>query len=364
MKSRELSRRDLLKGAAASLGVAALAACQPAVVEKVVRETVVVKEAVEVEKEVTRIVEPLTRLHADAEDLRVLLDLADEEDDAATLEEAVRGLDGLEQRLRVFETERLMAEDHDACNAFLSIHAGAGGTESCDWARMLLRMYTRYCEAKGWKLQEVALLPADEAGIKSVDLKVEGPLAFGHLRAEIGVHRLVRISPFDYQGRRHTSFASVDVSPEVEEGEIEIRSEDLRVDTYRAGGKGGQHVNVTDSAVRITHLPTGVVVQCQNERSQHKNRAQAMRVLLSRLYERRRREQEATQMAKYGQKGEIAFGSQIRSYVLQPYTLAKDHRTGHEVGDVNAVLDGDLDEFIEAYHNWRLEQQAEKPGTP
>jgi peptide chain release factor 2 len=253
-----------------------------------------------------------------------------------------------------------MAEDHDHCNAFLSIHAGAGGTESCDWARMLLRMYSRYCEAKGWKLQEVDLLPADEAGIKSVDLKVEGTLAFGHLRAEIGVHRLVRISPFDFQGRRHTSFASVDVSPEVEEGEIEIRSDDLRVDTFRAGGKGGQHVNVTDSAVRITHLPTGVVVQCQNERSQHKNRAQAMRVLLSRLYERRRRQQEATQMAKYGQKGEIAFGSQIRSYVLQPYTLAKDHRTGYEVGDVNAVLDGEIDEFIVAYHNWRLEQQSGK----
>ncbi|MBN2490154.1 MAG: peptide chain release factor 2 [Planctomycetes bacterium] len=311
-------------------------------------------------KGLKRVVEPLAALRAEVGDLEVLFGLAEEEDDAATRAEAVRGLEGLERKLRAFETQRLMSEDLDAGNAFLSIHAGAGGTESCDWAQMLLRMYTRYCEAKGWTIEEVALLAGEEAGIRGVDLRVAGPLAFGHLRAEIGVHRLVRISPFDYQGRRHTSFASVDVSPEVEEGAIEIRSEDLRVDTYRAGGKGGQHVNVTDSAVRITHLPTGVVVQCQNERSQHKNRAQAMRVLLSRLYERRRREQEAAQLAKYGQKGEIAFGSQIRSYVLQPYTLAKDHRTGHEVGDVGAVLDGELDDFIEAYHNWRLEQQAGK----
>jgi peptide chain release factor 2 len=255
-----------------------------------------------------------------------------------------------------------MSEDHDGCNAFLSIHAGAGGTESCDWARMLLRMYGKYCENKGWTVNEVDLLPGEEAGIKSVDLKIGGELAFGHLRAEIGVHRLVRISPYDFQGRRHTSFASVDVSPEVEEGEIEIRQEDLRIDTYRASGKGGQHVNVTDSAVRITHIPTGVVVQCQNERSQHKNRSQAMKVLLSRLYEKRRREQDAKQLAKYGQKGEIAFGSQIRSYVLQPYTLAKDHRTGFERGDVNAVLDGGLDDFIEAYHNWRLEEAEKKKG--
>jgi len=305
-------------------------------------------------------VDPLAKLLAEAEDLEILFGLAEEENDEAARAEAAQGLAGLEGRLRLYETERLMSEDHDGCNAFLSIHAGAGGTESCDWARMLLRMYGKYCESKGWKVSEVDLLSGEEAGIKSVDLKVDGELAFGHLRAEIGVHRLVRISPYDFQGRRHTSFASVDVSPEVEEGEIEIRQEDLRIDTYRASGKGGQHVNVTDSAVRITHIPTGVVVQCQNERSQHKNRSQAMKVLLSRLYERRRREQEAEQLAKYGQKGEIAFGSQIRSYVLQPYTLAKDHRTSFERGDVNAVLDGELDDFIEAYHNWRLERENGK----
>ncbi len=255
-----------------------------------------------------------------------------------------------------------MSEDHDNCNAFLSIHAGAGGTESCDWARMLLRMYSKYIESKGWKLHEVDILPGEETGIRSADIKVEGDLTFGHLRSEIGVHRLVRISPYDFQGRRHTSFCSVDVSPEVEEGEIEIKKEELRVDTYRAGGAGGQHVNVTDSAVRITHLPTGVVVQCQNERSQHKNRSQAMKVLLSRLYERRRREMQEAQDAKYGQKGEIGFGSQIRSYVLQPYTLAKDHRTNHEKGDVGAVLDGRLDDFIQAYHRWRMEMGQSGKG--
>ena len=311
-------------------------------------------------KKLKQIVEPLNRLNAEIEDLEVLFSLAHEENDEATLQEAEKGVGLLDQKLGRFETTRLMAEDHDQNNAYLAIHAGAGGTESCDWARMLLRMYMKYCEDKGWRVTEVDLLPGEEAGIKSVDLKVDGLLAFGHLRAEIGVHRLVRISPYDYQGRRHTSFASVDVSPEIEEGEIEIRSDDLRVDTYRASGKGGQHVNVTDSAVRITHLPTNTVVQCQNERSQHKNRSQAMKVLLSRLYEKRRREQDAAQLVKYGQKGEIAFGSQIRSYVLQPYTLAKDHRTGFEKGDVNAVLDGDLDGFIEAYHRWRIEQG---PGT-
>jgi peptide chain release factor 2 len=309
-------------------------------------------------KGLKQVVQPLTELTSECEDLEVLFGLAAEEEDEAAHAEALAHLAALEEKLRHYETERLMSEDHDNCNAFLSIHAGAGGTESCDWARILMRMYSRFCERKGWKLHEVDVLPAEEAGIKSADLKIEGPLAFGHLRAEIGVHRLVRISPFDFQGRRHTSFASVDVSPEVEEGEIEIRTEDLRVDTYRASGKGGQHVNTTDSAVRITHLPTNTVVQCQNERSQHKNRSQAMKVLLSRLYEKRRREQNEEQSAKYGQKGEIAFGSQIRSYVLQPYTLAKDHRTNHDKGDVNAVLDGDLDGFIEAYHNWRLEESG------
>jgi len=311
-------------------------------------------------KALKRVVGPVLALNAQAEDLEVLFTLAREEKDENTLNEALEGVLLLEGDLRRYESERLMCEDHDGCNAFLSIHAGAGGTESCDWTRMLLRMYTKYAEKKGWKLTEVDHLAGEEAGLKSVDVKIDGDMAFGHLRAEIGVHRLVRISPYDFQGRRHTSFASVDLSPEVEVGEIDVKTEDLRIDTYRASGKGGQHVNVTDSAVRITHIPTGVVVQCQNERSQHKNRAYAMKVLMSRLYEKRRREQEAEQMAKYGQKGDIAFGNQIRSYVLQPYTLAKDHRSNHEVGDVNAVLDGALDGFIEEYHAWRLEQKSKK----
>ena len=309
-------------------------------------------------KNLKAIVEPLGKIGSEAEDMNLLLGMAREENDEGTVAEVTESISGLEERLDRYEVERQMSEEHDHCNAFLTIQAGAGGTESCDWARMLLRMYTRYAETKGWKIHEVDVLPAEEAGIKSADIKLEGDLAFGHLRAEIGVHRLVRISPFDYQGRRHTSFCSVDVSPEIEEGEIEIKKEDLRIDTYRAGGAGGQHVNVTDSAVRITHIPTGIVVQCQNERSQHKNRAQAMKVLLSRLYEQRRREQEAEQLAKYGQKGEIGFGSQIRSYVLQPYTLAKDHRNNYEEGDVHAVLDGRLDGYITAYHRWRLEQRS------
>lgn len=309
-------------------------------------------------KELKRIVDPLAKAETEVEDMQLLLEMAADEGDERTANEVAENIERVETDLVNYEIERQMSEDHDHCNAFVSIQAGQGGTESCDWARMLFRMYMKYFEQKGWKVEEVDVLAGEEAGIKSADLRVEGDLVFGHMRAEIGVHRLVRISPFDFQGRRHTSFCSVDVSPEIEEGEIEIKKEDLRIDTYRASGKGGQHVNVTDSAVRITHIPTGVVVQCQNERSQHKNRAQAMKVLLSRLYEKRRREQEAEQNAKYGQKGDIGFGSQIRSYVLQPYTMAKDHRTNHENGDVNAVLDGRVDPFIKAYHRWRMENRA------
>ncbi|MBA7705341.1 Peptide chain release factor 2 [subsurface metagenome] len=243
-------------------------------------------------------------------------------------------------------------------NCFFSIHAGAGGTESCDWANMLLRMYTRYFEANKYKFQELDITPGEEAGIRSITLRVSGPFAFGKLSCETGVHRLVRISPFDSQSRRHTSFAAVDCVPEFEEDiDVEVNEEDLRIDFYRASGAGGQHVNKTSSAVRITHGPTGIVVQCQNERSQHKNRAQAMKVLKARLYmlEQQKRDDEIAKL--YGNKGEIAWGSQIRSYVLQPYQMVKDHRTSFQTGNVDAVLDGELNGFIESYLRHRAKNK-------
>jgi peptide chain release factor 2 len=243
-------------------------------------------------------------------------------------------------------------------NCFFSIHAGAGGTESCDWANMLLRMYTRYFEANKYKFQELDITPGEEAGIRSITLRVSGPFAFGKLSCETGVHRLVRISPFDSQSRRHTSFAAVDCVPEFEEDiDVEVNEEDLRIDFYRASGAGGQHVNKTSSAVRITHEPTGIVVQCQNERSQHKNKAQAMKVLKARLYmlEQQKRDDEIAKL--YGNKGEIAWGSQIRSYVLQPYQMVKDHRTSFQTGNVDAVLDGELDGFIESYLRHRAKNK-------
>jgi len=246
-------------------------------------------------------------------------------------------------------------------NCFFSIHAGAGGTESCDWANMLLRMYTRYFEANKYKFQELDITPGEEAGIRSITLRVSGPFAFGKLSCEIGVHRLVRISPFDSNKRRHTSFAAVDCFPEFEEDiDVEIKEEDLRTDFYRASGAGGQHVNKVSSAVRITHLPTGIVVQCQNERSQHKNRAQAMKVLKSRLYmlEQQKRDDELAKL--YSEKGEIAWGNQIRSYVLQPYQMVKDHRTSFQTGNVEPVLDGELDEFIESYLRYRAKTRQGK----
>jgi peptide chain release factor 2 len=243
-------------------------------------------------------------------------------------------------------------------NCFFSIHAGAGGTESCDWANMLLRMYTRYFEANKYKFQELDITPGEEAGIRSITLRVSGPFVFGKLSCETGVHRLVRISPFDSQKRRHTSFAAVDCIPEFEDDiDAEINEEDLRIDFYRASGAGGQHVNKTSSAVRITHEPTGIVVQCQNERSQHKNKAQAMKVLKARLYmlEQQKRDDEIAKL--YGNKGEIAWGSQIRSYVLQPYQMVKDHRTNFQTGNVDAVLDGELNGFIESYLRHRAKNK-------
>lgn len=301
-------------------------------------------------KSVRAFTDPFQRLAEEIEEASVLDELAREEGDDATQNEVMAKLRGLGEELDRFELRSIMVSDADPLGCFLSIHAGAGGTEACDWAEILFRMYLRWVERADMTASIVSYLPADEAGIKSATINVKGDYAFGYLKAEQGVHRLVRISPFDAQKRRHTSFASVDITPEFEEEpDIEILDSELRIDTYRSSGAGGQHVNVTDSAVRITHLPTNIVVTCQNERSQHKNRATAMNLLRAKLYQMREQERMDEAQKLYGEKGEIAFGSQIRSYVMQPYQLVKDHRTSVERGNVTAVLDGDLDGFIEAY---------------
>ncbi len=283
------------------------------------------------------------------EEAGVLLELAEEEGDPATRREAVEGLAAAEARIEEAELRRLLGGEHDAGNAIVSINAGAGGTDACDWAEILLRMYLRWAERHGMKTEILDLQAGEEAGVRSATFTVEGDYAYGYLKTEEGVHRLVRISPFDAQARRHTAFASVTVYPELDDSiEVEIDERDLRIDTYRAGGAGGQHVNKTDSAVRITHLPTGIVVQCQNERSQHKNKAAAMKVLRARLYERMRQEQAEKLAQLSAGKKAIDFGSQIRSYTLHPSQRVKDHRTGVEVGNTTAVLDGDLDGFMRA----------------
>ncbi len=284
------------------------------------------------------------------EEARGYFDLAKEENDEETLKEVSVKVSRVEKDLQSAEFKRMLGGESDRNNAIVSIHSGAGGTEAQDWASMLLRMYLRWAERKGFRAEVIDTLAGEEAGIKSATFEVTGDYAYGYLKAEVGIHRLVRISPFDAGKRRHTSFASVFVYPEINEDiVIEVKDEDLRVDTFRSSGAGGQHVNKTDSAVRITHFPTGIVVQCQNERSQHKNRSMAMKVLKARLYELKLREQEEKAEALHSTKKDIAWGSQIRSYVLQPYRLVKDHRTNFEMGNVDAVLDGDLDEFIQAY---------------
>ncbi len=294
--------------------------------------------------------EQLERNESQLEDLEVLLEMGEEEEDEETISEAWHGVVALEQEVRRMELARLLAGPHDQNNAIVTIHAGAGGTEAQDWADMLLRMYLRWCEKRGFSITMLDHMPGEEAGIKGATFLVKGPYAYGYLKAEAGVHRLVRISPFDASGRRHTSFASVFVVPELDDTiDIEINEKDIRVDTYRASGAGGQHVNKTSSAVRITHIPTGIVVQCQNERSQHKNRAIAMKILKARLYQRELAKREEEKQKLHSDKKEIAFGSQIRSYILQPYQLVKDHRTGVEVGNVKEVLDGSIDTFIEEY---------------
>ncbi len=272
------------------------------------------------------------------------------EGDADAIGEARAKLDAGEQGVTALEMQQMLGGEHDAGNAIVTIHPGAGGTEAQDWAEMLMRMYLRWCERKGYKVTLIDRLEGEGAGIKSVTFMVEGDYAYGYLRAEAGVHRLVRISPFDANARRQTSFASVFVYPDIEDDiEVEVNEADLRVDTYRSSGAGGQHVNKTDSAVRLTHLPTGIVVACQNERSQHKNRSMAMKILKAKLYELEMEKQKEKMEVFTKTKKEIGFGSQIRSYVLHPYRMVKDLRTGHETGNTDAVLDGDLDKFIEAY---------------
>jgi len=308
-------------------------------------------------------VRPFDELVRLLEDGALMLELAEAEEEGAQRQQALAEVAHMFDRAEVMfsklRLQSLLGGKLDACNAYLTLHSGAGGTESCDWADMLFRMYRMYCEDNGFEVEVLDSQPGEEAGIKSVTFLVSGPYAYGYLKAERGVHRLVRISPFDANKRRHTSFSSLDVVAELtEEIEVEIKDEDLRVDTYRSGGAGGQHVNKTDSAIRLTHLPTGIVVAVQSERSQHKNRAKAMSMLKAKLYEyyedKKRKEMERF----YGEKGEIAWGSQIRSYVFQPYTMVKDHRTGEQTSNVQAVMDGHIQPFIEAY----LRQNAVKIG--
>jgi peptide chain release factor 2 len=320
------------------------------------------EKAQEILKEQSRIkstLDGLKRLTSDLEDVEVLEELSAEEEDEEAAREAREKLSEITSRVETLEFKRILGDPDDERNAIVSINAGAGGTESQDWAEMLLRMYLRYAELNEFTTEFIEYQEGDEAGMKSATFLVKGDYAFGYLKGESGVHRLVRISPFDSNKRRHTSFASVFVSPEIDEGiEVEIEEKDLRVDTYRASGAGGQHVNKTDSAIRITHFPTGIVVSCQNERSQHQNRATAMKILKARLYELEKEKQREKIDELNASKKEIGWGSQIRSYVLHPYRMIKDHRTGFETGNVEPVLDGDLSEFIKAYLQMRA---AEKP---
>jgi len=296
-------------------------------------------------------------LESDTEDMEAMLELWEEAQDGFSPQEVLSDVAGLKKRMDEMYLETLLSGPYDQNSAIVSLHAGAGGTESMDWASMLLRMYTRWCEDKKYEFNILDFLPGEEAGVKSVTFEAVGENAYGYLKAEKGVHRLVRISPYDSSSRRHTSFASVDVMPEISDDvDVEIKSEDLRVDTFRSGGAGGQHVNKTESAIRITHLPTGVVTQCQNERSQVQNRETAMKILKAKLLELKEREAQDKIKGIKGEMKKIEWGSQIRSYVFHPYSLIKDHRTGTEVGNVQAVMDGDLDIFIDAY----LKQ---KPGA-
>ncbi len=309
---------------------------------------------------VKSVVEQYEKLFAEQEDLTAMLELAEEEGDESIEAEIAGGVQELVRKVNEFELQLLLNQPYDKLNAILELHPGAGGTESQDWAQMLYRMYTRWAEKRGFKVEVLDFLPGDEAGIKSVTILVKGYNAYGYLKAEKGVHRLVRISPFDASGRRHTSFVSCDIMPEISDDiEIEIRPEDLKVDTYRSSGAGGQHVNKTESAIRITHIPSGIVVACQTERSQIQNRERAMKMLRSKLYERKIEEQQKHLAEIRGEQSDIAWGNQIRSYVFHPYSMVKDHRTSVETGNVGAVMDGDLDSFIDGYLRSQIRHDPE-----
>ncbi len=295
-------------------------------------------------------IESWERYRREAEDARLLAQMALEEEDESSLKEVEKDVNRIEREIKGLEEQLLLGDPDDKRNAILAINAGAGGTEAQDWVEMLLRMYLRWCESRGFATRVIDHQPGDEAGVKNVTFTVNGPYAYGFLKAEHGIHRMVRISPFDSTGRRHTSFASVSVLPEVDTDiKIEVDEKDIRIDTFRASGPGGQHVNKTSSAVRITHMPTGIVVQCQNEKSQHRNKEMAMKVLKARLYEIEKNRLEEKKQKIHETQKEIAWGSQIRSYVFNPYRLVKDHRTNVEVGNLERVMDGDLDMFIDAY---------------
>ena len=295
-------------------------------------------------------VKQIEQMFTDYEDIGFLIEMSEEEPDDDTIQEIQEDLERFKEEFEELRIQTLLTGEYDKCSAILTIHAGAGGTESCDWVSMLYRMYTRWAEKKGYSVEVLDYLEGDVAGIKSVTIEIQGENAYGYLRSEKGVHRLVRISPFNAAGKRQTSFASCDVIPDIQEDiEVEINDDDLRIDTYRSSGAGGQHINKTSSAIRITHLPTGIVVQCQNERSQHMNKDKAIQMLKAKLYLLKQQEQADKMSGIRGEVKDIGFGNQIRSYVMQPYTMVKDHRTNEEISNVNAVMDGYLDPFINAY---------------
>ena len=298
-------------------------------------------------------IDTISKIQRDYEDIGILIDMGNEEEDASIVEDVKEQLNEFIENFEKTKIDTLLSGEYDKCNAILKLNAGAGGTESCDWASMLYRMFTRWAESKGYKTEVLDFLDGDEAGIKSITFQVNGENAYGYLKSEKGVHRLVRISTFNAAGKRQTSFVSLDVMPDIEEDlDVEINDDDIRIDTYRSSGAGGQHINKTSSAVRITHMPTGIVVQCQNERSQLQNKDKAMKMLKAKLYMLKKQEEEEKRSGIRGEVKEIGWGNQIRSYVMQPYTMVKDHRTNVEVTDVNKVLDGYIDPFINGYLKW------------